>query len=219
MWWLFIFSLLWIFVSSECKYIRTNNNKAYELDTCSFSSIDLFGNERSWGIYCELDIEKESMIAVYKSWNTINCPNKTNVTTQTIANINCNGIEGEEDCDCIGIDIDGEDACSIATLRTENCDNTNAYEETKYIHNLCQISGQKTSKQIVCENINNENNLITRSYENTECNGHGFKINDGFTIEINNQSDFCAQIVCKSQANMLSLLATMCIIITTLYCL
>lgn len=214
-----LYICLIINVLSECKYIR-RDGKAYELDSCSYSSTF---SEISWGFYCIEGDDNDNYTAVYKQWNSeIDCGESKNKEADIILfDIDCNGIE--DDCDCYGDqDID---QCLKATFTISDCSNSNElYQNTTYITNLCQQTGDESSQQIVCHN---GDTLQTMQYENTICSGYGFGINDGQFDLVDNDitsindmdddddddntktttstSEICAKFVCQSQGFKISL--------------
>eukprot|EP01083_Nonionella_stella_P025621 70568_1 len=200
MWYLVILLFWSTKVSGKCKHIR-RESKTYELDKCSYSST-FPGEEISWGYYCQ-----NLTSAVFKQWDSIDCPQDATPTFEFVWDCN-----GDEDCDCDG--FGSEDSCFIAKLRIENCD-SDWYQETTYAINICQATGEETSRAIVCDR---GDNLVTMSYENNECENYGFRINDDrFDLRIDtNSTEICSQITCTSAASYLVWIGTLATVVASM---
>ena len=191
-------ALSWAPIAASCKYI-THQSRSFELDTCSYSS---YTANISWGFYCEA--VNDSLIAVYRQWHGVGCPEETEPSLQ-LYEIPCNG--ADDSCDCVGFGGVEQD-CSIATMILEGCTDYKNQTVTKYVTNLCRVTGEDTSQNVVCDG---GNGLRTMSYENEECDGYGFGINDGeFDVE-------CGYIICKSSSKCLGAYISFVIVILTLW--
>ena len=202
---IFLFALSWVHTLSTCKYI-THEGRSYQLDQCSYSS---YAANISWGFYCEE--LNDSMIAVYKQWNGIQCAPDTSPSVQ-LYEIPCDGEESQS-CDCIGFGGAEED-CSIGTLVVEDCDDYTNQTVTRYAINLCRAGdpSDDTSQQVVCDG---GSKLQTMAYENEECDKYGYPINAGeFDVE---KEDVCGFIMCQSTANKIHCLSLAVVVLLLLF--
>ena len=131
----------------------------------------------------------DSLVAVYRQFDGVGCAADTH--SLQLYEIPCSG--ADDDCDCNGFG-DVEEECSTAALVVEDCLDGSNQTVTTYVTNLCTSGGEDTSQQVVCEG---GDSLRTMVYENEQCDGYGFGINDG-EFEVANDDDVCGFIVCNS---------------------